>query len=507
MMRKKKLLQWLPWVCSGMVVVLGLVIRFYDFSDPPLDFNSTRQLHSALIARGIYYQNLESAPLWQREMAERQWEKEGLIEPPIMESLAALAYRFLGEENILAGRILSILFWMAGGVFLLFLGRELTGTWSALIGLTYFLILPFGAIASRAFMPDPLMTALIVAALWGMARWNRSQSWRWTAAAGLLAGLAIFVKSVAIFFIAGAWIGLLLGGFGLKRAVKSPMIWTLAALTILPYALFHIYGLYISGRMTGQFNLRFFPQLWQDPVFYLQWNGELSSTVGFEWFLMALLSTLLLRQRAHRAMLLGAWAGYFIYGMALPFHISTHNYYQLPLIPIVALGLAAGAETLFANLRSIKPIAWGLTVLVILFAVVIKAWDVRVTLKRDSFTEEPAYWQKLGDQLGQGVSITGLTQDYGYRLAYWGWVESDQWMSSSDFNYRQLGGAEFDMDKLFAELTTGKDFFVVTIPEELEKQPKLKILLNNNYPVVAIDSDALVFDLQHPLEGSTIPLQ
>jgi hypothetical protein len=487
-----------------LVFVLGLIIRFYDFNDPPLDFNSTRQLHSAIIARGIYYQNLESAPQWRRDMAVRQWEKEGLIEPQIMESLAALGYTIIGGENILLGRILSILFWNIGGIFLFLLGRELTGDWPALIGLIYYLILPFGVVASRAFMPDPLLTGMIIIALWGMVRWNREGSWKWTVAAGLLAGLAIFIKAVAIFFIGGAWIGLVIGRFGFMKAVKSPKIWVLALLTGLPYALFLIYGMNISGRMTGQFNLRFFPQLWRDPVFYLQWNGEISSVIGFEWFLVALVSTLLLRQRAQRAMLMGAWAGYFIYGMALPFHMSTHNYYQLPLIPIVALGLAAGAGSLFANLQCRKSLARVLIAGVVLFGVVIKTWDVRVTLKRDSFIEEPAYWEKLGKELGEGVSITGLTQDYGYRLAYWGWVESDQWMSSGDFNYRQLAGAEFDVEKIFKELTGGKDYFVVTIPDELERQPKLKNLLYKNFPLVSMDSDALIFDLQHPL-GTNLP--
>jgi hypothetical protein len=41
----------------GMIVLLvilvcGLGVRFFDLTDPPLDFAATRQLRSALIARG-----------------------------------------------------------------------------------------------------------------------------------------------------------------------------------------------------------------------------------------------------------------------------------------------------------------------------------------------------------------------------------------------------------------------------------------------------------------------
>ena len=58
------------WLWLGLALLaflLGLAVRLYDLTDPPLDFHPTRQLHSALIARGMYYQNLDDIPDWQRE--------------------------------------------------------------------------------------------------------------------------------------------------------------------------------------------------------------------------------------------------------------------------------------------------------------------------------------------------------------------------------------------------------------------------------------------------------
>lgn len=489
----------LLWICCALIAILALAIRFYDFGDTLLDFNSTRQLHSALIARGMYYQQLPSAPQWQREMALRLREKEGLIEPPVMEFLTAQTYHLLGEETLLVARFYSILFWIAGSIFLFLTSRRISGGWCSLAAILYYLILPFGAIASRAFMPDPLMTAATIAAYWGMLQWQQHRSWRWTVIAGLLAGFAIFIKAVAVFFIAGAWVGLLLGSQGIRRILTDRRVWSLAVLTVLPYLVFHIYGVYISGALASQFNLRFFPQLWRDPVFYLQWKGQISGTLGLEWCLIALIASSFVQERSHRAMLLGIWAGYFVYGMTLPFHISTHDYYQLPLIPVVALGLAAAVNGACKCFQSPKWLTCTLLGAVMVFLTVINAWEVRVALKRYDFSQEPVYWQKLGQQIGQGKAVVGLMQDYGYRLSYWGWVESDQWMSSGDFNYRRLAGLEYDMDSLFAELTTGKDYFVVTAHDELERQPELKSLLYNRYPLLPIDGDALVFDLHHPM--------
>ena len=91
---------WLWLGLSLLAFLLGLAVRLYDITDPPLDFHPTRQLHSALIARGMYYQNLDDIPDWQRERAVDQWKAEGLIEPQIMEHLTAFTYRIIGAPKL-----------------------------------------------------------------------------------------------------------------------------------------------------------------------------------------------------------------------------------------------------------------------------------------------------------------------------------------------------------------------------------------------------------------------
>jgi hypothetical protein len=66
------------------LIIGGIAVRIYDLQDAPLDFHPTRQLHSALMARGMYYSinpNLD-IPDWQRQTAIQQWKLEGLVEPP-----------------------------------------------------------------------------------------------------------------------------------------------------------------------------------------------------------------------------------------------------------------------------------------------------------------------------------------------------------------------------------------------------------------------------------------
>ncbi|MDO9349031.1 MAG: glycosyltransferase family 39 protein, partial [Anaerolineales bacterium] len=273
--------RWAIPVVIGILFVLALGIRLFDLTDPPNDFYMVRQYRSLLIARGMYYQTLTDAPDWKRDVAVAQWKSEALIEPPLLESLVALTYRVTGERLWIA-RIYSSLFWLLGGVALYLLAGEMNLRAAGVVALAYYLFLPFGVIASRTFMPDPLMTALIVWALWALYRWEARRTWGAALLAGALTGIAILVKSVAVFPLLGAAAGLVLSRGALKRIILDKQVWAVAGLTALPNVLFYIYGVFILGTLGDQFAFRFFPNMLRDPGFYVSWVFTAGGLVGFE---------------------------------------------------------------------------------------------------------------------------------------------------------------------------------------------------------------------------------
>lgn len=497
----RELLGRFPVLWGALVVLvfgLGLAVRLYDLDDAPLDFHVTRQLHSALIARGMYYQNLESVPDWQRDMAVTQWRIEGEIEPQLFERLVAWTYDLADGVYLWIPRLYSILFWTLGGIALLWLARQLAGRDGALVAVLFYMLWPYGAIASRSFQPDPLLVALILWSLWALLHWSRRPTWTWTVLTGLLAGFTIYIKLVAMFFIGPAFALFLLFGPDVKTVLRSPKVWGMALLAVLPYAIYHINGVYVRNFLVGQFSLRFFPQYWIDPAWYIRWVGEMTRAVSLELVLFALLGALLIQRREHRAMVLAMWAGYWLYGMALSHHISTHDYYHLPLYPMVALGLAAVTETVLRRVRGPAWVAVPLVVGVLLFGMAFKAWDVRATLKRVDYRAEARLWENLGQELGHGVGVVGLLPDYGTALSYYGWIIPTNWMVSDDFDLRERAGQTFDARKLFEEATAGKRFFVVALPDELERQPVLNDILTSHYPVYIEGDGFIVYDLRQP---------
>src|SRR5215510_14201558 len=78
---------------------LALTIRLYDLTDLPLDFHPTRQLLSAIKARGLYYETQpDGIPTWKLETAIRQAKLKADVEPMVLEQLVAFTYRVTGEQ-------------------------------------------------------------------------------------------------------------------------------------------------------------------------------------------------------------------------------------------------------------------------------------------------------------------------------------------------------------------------------------------------------------------------
>ncbi len=479
------------------LLLAGAILRLYDLTDPPLDFHPTRQLHSAMIARGMYYQSLPSASDWQRQMAVRQWKAEGVLEPPVMETLAVVGYRLVGGVEVWIPRLLSILFWLAGGLALFDLSRRLAGIDGALIGLALYLFLPYGAIASRSFQPDPLMVTLILASAWAMERWETGRTWKWALLAGMFAGAAVLIKVVAVFFVGGALVGILLAGLGIKKALSSIQAWAMGLLIVVPALIYQATWARSTGTLGGEVALRFMPSLWVDPGFYLRWLNQIKTVIGPGLLAMGLLGALLFAARPGRGLALGLWAGYFAFGMAFAHHISTHDYYSLPLIPIAALCISPLAGSALVYFRSLRP-GWMVRLLaagILVFCTGWVGWDIRTGLKRTDYRPQVAFWETLGEKLGHRSGIISLSADYSFPLAYFGWVTPTNWWTSADFAYREQAGGNFDMLTWFDQQTAGANLFVVTDFADLARQPQIKQLLYDRYAIYDQGEGYVIFDL------------
>ena len=91
-----------------LLLMSGLGIRLCDLTDLPLDFNPTRQLFSAVKARGMYYQFASGVPDWQRQMAIEQWKAKADVEPPVIETMVAGMYLLFGLAEIYGDQLKAV---------------------------------------------------------------------------------------------------------------------------------------------------------------------------------------------------------------------------------------------------------------------------------------------------------------------------------------------------------------------------------------------------------------
>jgi hypothetical protein len=475
---------------------IGFAIRLIDIDDPPLDFNPTRQLRSAIIARGIYYEGLTDVDPGLQTLAIRFRESMERLEPPIIESIVAFIYKLVGSETLWVSRIVTSIFWIVGAGVLYDLGRRLTTPAASLVGICYFLFLPFSIRASRSFQPDPGMVMLIISTGWAIYLWYQKRSWIWIIITGLLGGLTGLVKPMGLIFVGGIVSGVifysafdntqLLGRknnpgqqFNLKSLFNLP-IFVLVVMIVLPFLVY-----FMSGNQNGHSsNLANWTIItrWReilDPGFLIRWMTHVDNIMYLGVVFAGLLG-ILLTHGVNRALITGYWVGYFLFGVTFPYHIQTHDYYHLPLIGLVALSLMPLIEIMNDKVSQ-HSIGFRIVYLMMLFVMIFyNGWIGRSILLGNDYREHPQFWQEVGNSIPEKSEAIGVTQDYGFRLTYYGWRKISIWP--------QGGGI-----KDFAKITSGKDIFLVTAKNQLSEE--LAHYLETNFQILSQGMGYQIYNL------------
>jgi hypothetical protein len=505
----------------GLVFVAALCLRLYRIGEPLFDFSPVRQYHSALLARGFYEWlltgNLKTLP------------PDGIIEPPILEALASLSYLISGGEHLWIPRLLSASFWMVGGLFVYLIARKIVSPNAAIFSVAFYLFAPAAVLPSRAFMPDPLMIMMLVISVYTILRYHEHPSvGRLMVAAGA-SSVALCVKpGICLFQIFGVFVALMVYRRGFLRSLISVHLLLFTVVALIPMVLYYLYGAVIGGFLQGQAQGKVVPQYLLEAYFWRGWLEQIGSMVGLIPLLGAVLGVLLVRPGLPRALMAGLWGGYFLFGLVFTYHIHTHGYYSLQLIPMVALSVGPLWDTAEAFIRRggrqhyRRALVLGLVLLAVVFAAV----EQRTTIfgiAQQAGGAKPFSGRYLGSALiadygarartyGEIGEIVGHSPrtifsapDFGYPLLYHGRLDGEYWPTPVMMGWWQsrgrteahLRGATTRrelFDIWYAD--TSPEYFIVIKPEGWKNDKQLRRLLTRHFPKVAKDRDYLVFDLR-----------
>ncbi len=479
--------------------ILAFGIRLYHVNEPPLNFHATRQYRSLIIARGYYFDGSSSIPEWKRQVAAASQQKEGILEPPLMEFLVSVGYRILGAEHFWLPRLLSSLFWLIGGAFLYLIGKRIADSDVAFFSTAFYLFLPFGVIASRSFQPDPLMVMLLLGSVFAILWHDDAPSNARLMIAAIVSSLAFLVKPQCVFAILAAFTAIAIYRQGIRRAIMSQTLLVFITIILLPTITIYIYNV-VTGRFFPHEAWKtLLPQLWVSSFFWRNWVNNIGLTVGYIPFIGALLGILFFRDGLPRSLLMGLWTGYVIFGLTLNYNFATHDYYQLQLIPIVGLSLGPIAALVINHLNHTRPqlhwrvAAWSALVLGLVLSIGI----ARSRLVNADAEHKVRTQREIGEIVKHSTKTIFLSSDYGVPLEYEGLLSGSSWPLQWDLEWEQLAGlmSPSAQERFNTRFTKNSpEYFIVEDLEEFEKQPDLKEFLSK-FPIVSQKNDYLIFKL------------
>jgi hypothetical protein len=484
------------WLWAAVAIfVVAAAVRLPFIDDPYFSLQPVREYRSAIIARAFYFQKASDIEEWEKEIASLSREREWVLEPPVMEWLAAQVYQIAGGERVWAPRLLATGFWLASAAFLYLIISELAGELAAFWGAVYYLFVPLGMRASLSFMPDPLMIMLFTASLWAVVRYDRNPSWKRLIIAAVATGACLLVKPLCLFVLLGGFVALKVARHGPRGLMHLHNIAFLVA-AVIPMAIYYGYGLLVAGFLQGQADMSFMPHLLRTKIFWQNWFFMAGNEVEFGPMVGALAGYSLLPKGRMRFLLTGLFGGYILFGLIFTYHIHTHGYYQLQLVAIVALALSPILANVFQGLmrRGIdlwSGIAMGAIVLIVMVLTVrdFRSWPALTVFETRAVAEE------IGAIVNHSPQVVYIAKFYGRPLEYHGQFSGTFWPRPDNSGvYNPDGPGRETIRGRLEALPFEPHFFVITNMAEFQQDhADLRAYLETACQLVAKAPEYLIY--------------
>lgn len=517
-------------VFVAVLFALAFAVRMYRITEPPTDFHPTRQFIGAIVARDFYFQHSATVPDWERQIAHVTKQNQELLEPQILPALAALGYQLAGGERLWIPRLISVLCWLGGGWFLWRIAAEMVSPRAALGALAFYLLMPYAIIATRVIQPDPMMVGLMLAALFLILRYDEAPTARRLAAVIAVTGAALFVRPMCVFLLYGGFVAFQFARRGFVRGIFNWHSVLFAVVSLAPTAAFYLHGMATGGFIREQGSFSFMPHLLTQPDYWRGWLTMIGRVTGWLPTLLALGGGLWLATGRFRTLLLGLWAGYLAYGLTFNYHIHTHDYYSLPLIPVAAFSLAPVGERFFIWLAEAWAQRRGQLLTGAVVAVFCLAGGV-LGLKKMNLKHAPAAtkdriknagamvgfnkkallflrrrpeeaaaeisdYKKIGSLVNHSARTVFLDENYGKSLMYYGKLSGAAWQTSGAIRGAHRTGRPTpemvpDFESLVKERAA--EFFIATTVSDLNAQAAVNAYVTAHYQVMEQNDRFAVF--------------
>lgn len=473
------------------VFLLGMFVRLYRFNNPVADWHSWRQADTAAVTWNFVHTKFDILHPIYFDISNVQSGRDnplGLryVEFPLYNSVVASLYLvFHGLSLEGWGRVVSIFSSLAGSLFLFLLLRRRAGKVVAWFALICSLFLPYNIYYGRTILPDTSMIATMLGGFFFLDKWL--DGFRQKAAkpkviflvlASAFLAASLLLKLYTIFYFLALFV--LVYSVLKNDMFKRKDLWAGFILTVLPITLWRIFilshpeGIPASSWLLNGNHIRFKPSFFRW-IFYERLTRLIS---GYANVLLILLGSFAMWKDKKNFLFFSS----FVFSALLyVFVIATgnvqHDYYQIVIMPAIAVLIGYGASWLIGFIRRFASVlvAYGVVILILVSGFWLSWLQVRDYFNINNIAIVHA-----------GLAIRKVTPSTAKLLAPYGGDTTLLYYT------KRKGWPSFEHD-LPVLINMGADYLVLVNPKASD------YLIEKQYKLVSSSKDYLLFDLHQKL--------
>lgn len=338
-----------------LIILGGLLVRFYHFTYPIADWHSWRQVDTSAVSRNFVqngfdllhprFEDLSNIPsgVYDNPQGYR------FVEFPIYNALQAGGFLLFGKFTLEEwGRIVSIISSIFSVFLLYFLVSRYSNNRVGLYSAFFFAFLPFNIFWGRTILPDSLATTSTLTGLLFFDIWiknyekKNSEKVIFFLLSGLFLALALLLKPfAAFFFLPVIWSSF--EKWGISMLKRWDLIF-LAILSSTPLLLWRWWSLHFppgvpqSGWLFNGSDIRF-----KGAFFHWIFASRIAELILGFWGVFIFGLGVIVKNKSY-------FLSFLFASLLYLFIVATgnvqHSYYQIPIMPTIAIFLALGTNFL-----------------------------------------------------------------------------------------------------------------------------------------------------------------
>lgn len=473
----------IQWVILVLILLGAFFVRLYKFNGTIADWHSWRQADTSAVSRN--YVNAGKINFLYPRFDDLSNVPSGLDNPqgyrfvefPIYNIFQAggymLFHRFTIEEW---GRLVTIFSSIGAITFLFLLTKKYSDGVSGIFSAFFYAFLPFDIFYGRTILPDQSMIATTLGGIYFFDLWSEKSFPKWKRFFLLMLSIifsatALLLKPFAIFFFL-PMLCIALYRFKLRMFLK-PSLWIFAILSTVPLVLWRLWiqqypaGIPQSSWLFNSGNIRF-----TGAYFHWIFARRIAELIAGYWGVVLLGLGIVIKKR-NNLFFLSFLASSLIYVIVVARGNVQHSYYQIPIMPSIAIFMGFGSGFLIKPPKEYisKVAGWIVLIVCILFALGFSWFEVR-----DYYTIQHP------EIMIAGQAVDTLTPKNAKIIAPY---DGD---TSFLYQTKRKGWASFEKD-LQTMIKMGADYLVLlnTKPEDYN--------IGKTYKIVSVTKDYILFDL------------